>query len=77
MKCFTVGDVPASCTIPHFTSQKIVLVPGNLEVSTDEAPVESNGGTPDIDKPSHVAFGTKIPIPDHVLKSRMVRNAQT
>jgi len=29
-------------------------------------------GCSDVDKPSHVAFGTKIPIPDHVLKSRMV-----
>ena len=63
--------------IPHFTSQKIVLVPSKVEVGNDEAPVDSNGGTPDIDKPSHVAFGTKIRIPDHVLKSRMVCSAQS
>lgn len=69
------GDVPSSCMIPHFTSQRIVLVPP--EMATDnEVLVDSDGGTPDVDKPSHVAFGTKIPIPDHVLKSRMVR-AQT
>lgn len=55
--------------IPHFTSHKIVLVPIETTAGDDEMLV---GGTPDVDKPSHVAFGTKIPIPDHVLKSRMV-----
>ena len=72
-----VGDIPSSCTIPHFTSQKLVLVPSKVEVGNDEAPVDSNRGTPDIDKPSHVAFGTKIRIPDHVLKSRMVCSSQS
>ena len=71
-----VGDVPSSCMIPHFTSQRIVLVPPEMATDNDEVLVDSDGGTPDVDKPSHVAFGTKIPIPDHVLKSRMVR-AQT
>ena len=58
--------------IPHFTSQKIVLVPDETRVNNDDVLVNSDGGTPDTDKPSHVAFGTKIPIPDHILKSRMV-----
>lgn len=67
-----LGNVPVSCIIPHFTSQKIVVVPAETTADNDEILVDPDGGTPDIEKPSHVAFGTKIPIPDHVLKSRMV-----
>ena len=61
-----------SCMIPHFTSQKIVLVPDEMAVNNGNIVVKSDGGTPDTEKPSHVAFGTKISIPDHILKSRMV-----
>lgn len=49
-----------------------MLVPAELAAGNSDVPVDSDGGTPDVEKPSHVAFGTKIPIPDHVLKSRMV-----
>ena len=67
-----LGDVPASYMIAHSTNQKIVVVPEEMPAGSNEVFVNSDGGTPDADKPSHVAFGTKIPIPDHVLKSRMV-----
>jgi len=56
--------------IPHFTNQKIIVVPAEIAVDNDDKVSDPDGG--DVDKPSHVAFGTKIPIPDHVLKSRMV-----
>lgn len=68
-EALALGDVPTSCMIPHFTNQKIMVVPSGTAVGNDEIS-DPDGG--DVDKPSHVAFGTKIPIPDHVLKSRMV-----
>lgn len=48
------------------------MVPAETTASNNE--VDPDAGPLDVEKPSHVAFGTKIPIPDHILKSnRMVR----